>query len=387
MSTDSFVHLHNHTEYSMLDGAARVEDMVLAAKADGQTAIGITDHGNLYGVLDFYDTCRKHDVTPIIGLEAYMARNSRHDRPSRRGKVDDSGGEVDGGHRLYNHLTLLAESTQGYRNLIQLSSRAFLEGYYYKPRVDWELLEQHHEGLIATSSCLSGVVLEALVKDNFDEGLSMAARLQDIFGRDNFFIELQDHGIADQIRTNPFLIEIAKRLDAPLLATNDIHYVHRDDADTQDALLCVQTGSLMSDTNRFKFDSHENYLKTAAEMRYLFRELPDSCNNTLWIAERANVTISKDNDALPQFPIPQEYQKGTEAESANNYLRELTYQGALARYGDGLNQDVRDRIDYELGVIANMGFSDYFLVVWDLIRFAKESKIRVGPGRGSAAGC
>jgi DNA polymerase III subunit alpha len=182
MSTDSFVHLHNHTEYSMLDGAARVEDMVLAAKADGQTAIGITDHGNLYGVLDFYDTCRKHDVTPIIGLEAYMARNSRHDRPSRRGKVDDSGGEVDGGHRLYNHLTLLAESTQGYRNLIQLSSRAFLEGYYYKPRVDWELLEQHHEGLIATSSCLSGVVLEALVKDNFDEGLSMAARLQDISG-------------------------------------------------------------------------------------------------------------------------------------------------------------------------------------------------------------
>ncbi|CAB4862522.1 unannotated protein [freshwater metagenome] len=387
MSTDSFVHLHNHTEYSMLDGAARVEDMVLAAKADGQTAIGITDHGNLYGVLEFYDTCRKHDVTPIIGLEAYMARNSRHDRPSRRGKVDDSGGEVDGGHRLYNHLTLLAESTQGYRNLIQLSSRAFLEGYYYKPRVDWELLEQHHEGLIATSSCLSGVVLEALVKDNFDEGLSMAARLQDIFGRDNFFIELQDHGIADQLRTNPSLIEIAKRLDAPLLATNDIHYVHRDDADMQDALLCVQTGSLMSDTNRFKFDSHENYLKTAAEMRYLFRELPDSCNNTLWIAERANVTISKDNDALPQFPIPPEYQKETEAESANNYLRELTYQGALARYADGLNQEVRDRIDYELGVIANMGFSDYFLVVWDLIRFAKESKIRVGPGRGSAAGC
>ena len=387
MSADSFVHLHNHTEYSMLDGAARVEDLVLAAKADGQPAIGITDHGNLYGVLDFYDTCRKHDVNPIIGLEAYMARNSRHDRPPRRGKVDDSGGEVDGGHRLYNHLTLVAESTVGYRNLIQLSSRAFLEGYYYKPRVDWELLEQHHEGLIATSSCLSGVVLEALVKDQFDEGLAMAARLQDIFGRDNFFIELQDHGIADQIRTNPSLIEIAKRLDAPLLATNDIHYVHREDADMQDALLCVQTGSLMSDANRFKFDSHENYLKTAAEMRYLFRELPDACNNTLWIAERANVTISKDNDALPQFPVPPEFQKETEAESANNYLRELTYAGARERYGVSLSAEVTERIDYELGVIANMGFSDYFLVVWDLIRFAKESKIRVGPGRGSAAGC
>ena len=387
MSTDSFVHLHNHTEYSMLDGAARVSEMVKAAVEDGQPAIGITDHGNMYGILDFYDTCRKSGITPVIGLEAYMSGTTRFDRPPRRGKVDDGGGDAEGGHKLYNHLTLLSESNVGYRNLIQLSSLAYLEGYYYKPRLDWELLERYHEGLIATSSCLSGVVLEALLRGENEQALALAARLQDIFGRDNFFIEIQDHGIQKQIDTNPQLLEISRKLNAPLLATNDIHYVHRDDADAHDALLCVQTGSLMSDPTRFHFDSHENYLKSAAEMRYLFRDLPEACDNTLWIAERANVTISKDNDALPQFPVPEQYLKATPAQSANEYLRALTYDGARARYGHDLPDVVKDRLEYELAVISDMGFSDYFLVVWDLIRFARESKIRVGPGRGSAAGC
>src|ERR1017187_6457982 len=206
---ESFVHLDNHTEYSMLDGAARIEELVLAAKADGQRALGITDHGNLYGDIDFYEACRKHDVTPIIGLEAYMAANSRFDRPARRGKIDDTGGDTEGGQKLYHHLTLLATSNEGYRNLRELSSKAFLEGYYYKPRVDWELLERYHRGLVATSGCLGGVVLQALLADDVAGAEARAARLQDIFGRDNLFVELQDHGLAAQRQTNPQLVEIA----------------------------------------------------------------------------------------------------------------------------------------------------------------------------------
>ncbi len=387
MAADGFVHLHNHTEYSMLDGAARIEEMVQAAINDGQRAIGITDHGNMYGVIEFYETCRKLGVTPIIGLEAYMAANSRHDRPPRRGKIDDTGGDVDGGQKLYHHLTLLAETTEGYRNLIHASSLAYLEGYYYKPRLDWELLERYSKGLIATSGCLGGVVLQALLQDDYQKARDLAGRLQSIFGRDNFFIELQDHGIPEQVRTNPHLLSIAKDLNAPLLATNDLHYVGHDDAEMHDALLCIGTGSLVADPNRFRFQSNEHYLKSASEMRYLFREVPEACDNTLAIAERVNVEIEFDNDALPEFPIPEAYDKGDHNESANHYLRELTYEGARERYGDHLTDAVRDRIDYELRVIIDMGFADYFLVVWDLIRFAREAKIRVGPGRGSAAGC
>jgi DNA polymerase-3 subunit alpha len=384
---EGFVHLHNHTEYSMLDGAARVEEMVLAAKADGQTAIGITDHGNLYGVIDFYETCRKHDITPILGLEAYMAANSRFDRPPRRGKIDDTGGETEGGQKLYHHLTLLATSNAGYRNLRELSSAAFLEGYYYKPRLDWELLERYNDGLIATSGCLGGVVLQALLHDDDAKALELAGRLQTIFGRENFFIEMQDHGMPEQVRTNPGLLRIAQQLNAPLLATNDLHYVHHDDAEMHDALLCIGTGSLVADPNRFRFHSDQHYLKSAAEMRYLFRDLPDACDNTLAIAERASVTIEFDNDALPEFPIPVEFEGATHKDGANRLLRELTYRGAADRYGDNLSEEVRARLENELGVIADMGFSDYFLVVWDLIRHAREQGIRVGPGRGSSAGC
>ncbi len=384
---EGFVHLHNHTEYSMLDGAARVEEMVLAAKADGQRAIGITDHGNLYGVIDFYETCRKHDITPILGLEAYMAASSRFDRPPRRGKIDDTGGETEGGQKLYHHLTLLATSNTGYRNLRELSSAAFLEGYYYKPRLDWELLERYNDGLIATSGCLGGVVLQALLQGDDAKALELAGRLQTIFGRENFYIEMQDHGMPEQDRTNPGLLRIAQQLGAPLLATNDLHYVHHDDAEMHDALLCIGTGSLVADPNRFRFHSDQHYLKSAAEMRYLFRDLPDACDNTLVIAERASVTIEFDNDALPEFPIPAEFEGATHKEGANRLLRHLTYRGAAERYGEQLSDEVVARLENELGVIADMGFSDYFLVVWDLIRHAREQGIRVGPGRGSSAGC
>ncbi len=756
----SFTHLHQHTEFSMLDGAARVPDVIARAVADGQPAVGITDHGNMYGVLDFYKAAREAGIKPIIGTEAYMAANSRFERPVRRGRVDDTGGDAEAGEKLYYHLTLLAENNQGYKNLLKLSSEAFLEGYFYKPRClmpgqeivtpdgvkniedirvgdlvmthkgrfrmvtdvmtrhhagdifglrlnarygrvtwmtgehpvlirdrsgdrrwveakdieagrwggaehahawnswvclpkaeeskepvevirtadhvgwqpvsdrpgwwrrrtprrrigptfhyaqfideiplswdfgyflglyiaeggvhrsevswsfrndeldlmghcarmleklvaktpdiggrpdrpgyqgvqvrisspvlaqllkslcgngaagkhlpawiydapvefqravvdgifagdgavrddvtvlcqtsrnlawqvrtlraaladdfasvatvhvdhphhadqyrsnyspdtpplyrrclsderyvykpvaqvevrhydgpvfnieveddhsyvsdfaihncDWELLERHHEGLIATTGCLGGVVLQALLRGDFERATSLAARLQDIFGRQSLFVELQDHGLPEQHKTNPELIRLARRIGAPLLATNDSHYVSRSDAEAHDALLCVQTGSVKDDPNRFKFHGDEHYLKTAAEMRSLFRDYPEACDNTLWIAERADVTIEFGKPKLPEFPRPEGFGH------ADSYLRHLAYEGAAVRYGAPLPANVIERLDFELGVISDMGFSDYFLVVWDLIRYARDSGIRVGPGRGSAAGC
>src|SRR4051794_36659378 len=365
----------------MLDGAARIKEVIAAAVADGQPAIGITDHGNMYGVLDFYKEARAQGIKPIIGCELYQAGESRFERPVRRGRVDDTGGDGGEGEKLYYHLTLLAESNAGYKNLIKLSSQSFLDGYWYKPRVDWELLERHHEGVIATTGCLGGVVLQSLLSGQDEQALKLAGRLQDIFGRDNLFVEIQDHGLDKQRLTNPKLVEIAKRLNAPLLATNDSHYVHREDAVAHDALLCVQTGSPIDDPKRFKFDGEEHYLKSAAEMRQLFGELPEACNNTLWIAERANVEIEFGKPELPNFDLPPGF--ATEDE----YLRHLTLEGARERYGAALPAEVTSRIDYELGVIADMGFSAYFLVVWDLIKYAREKGIRVGPGRGSAAGC
>ncbi len=362
----------------MLDGAARIDEVVAAARADGQPAIGITDHGNMYGVLDFYKAARKQGMKAVIGTEAYMAAESRTERPVRRGRLDD--GDQGEGDKLYYHLTLLAETTLGYKNLMKLSSRAYLEGYYYKPRLDWELLQEHHEGIIATTGCLGGVVLQALLAHDFDLALKRAARLQDIFGRDSLFVELQDHDIPAQHQTNPQLIEIAKRIKAPLLATNDSHYTHREDSLAHDALLCVQTGALLSDPKRFKFHGHEHYLKSAAEMRMLFRHWESACDNTLWIAERANVEIEFGRSELPEFPLPFGFTSDTE------YLRHLVYEGAAARYPMPLTSDVRERLDYELDVIIDMGFAAYFLVVWDLIKYAKDQGWRVGPGRGSAAG-
>jgi len=378
---DSFTHLHVHTEFSMLDGAARLDELVAKAVQDGQPALGITDHGNMYGVLDFYKECRKQGVKPIIGTEAYMAYESRHERPARRGRVDDSGGDTEGGRKLYYHLTLLAESDKGYRNLIQLASLAFLEGYYYKPRMDWELLEKYSEGLIATTGCLGGHVLQALLQGDQKLATQHAGRLQEIFGKDNLFVELQDHGLQAQRDTNPQLIEIARAIGAPLIATNDSHYVHRDDHESHSALLCVQTGALLSDPKRFKFEGTEHYLKSSNEMRQLFRDFPEACDNTLWIAERADVTIEFGKPLLPNFPLPEGF------EDDAGYLDHLTWEGAKQRWGEVLPASVVERVAYELQVIKNMGFASYFLIVWDLIKHAKDAGIRVGPGRGSAAGC
>jgi DNA polymerase-3 subunit alpha len=377
----SFTHLHQHTEFSMLDGAARIPDVIARAAADGQPAIGITDHGNMYGVLEFYKAAREAGIKPIIGIEAYQAAESRFERPVRRGRIDDGGGDADAGDKLYYHLTLLAENGPGYKNLLKLSSEAYLEGYFYKPRCDWELLQRHHEGVIATTGCLGGVVLQALLRGDTERATALAGRLQDIFGRDSMFVELQDHGLDEQRRTNPELIRLAQRIGAPLLATNDSHYVSRHDAEAHDALLCVQTGSVKDDPKRFKFHGDEHYLKTADEMRYLFRDYPEACDNTLWVAERADVEIEFGKPKLPSFPRPEGFA------DADSYLRHLTYEGATARYGDPLPAEARERLQYELGVISDMGFSDYFLVVWDLIRHARDQGIRVGPGRGSAAGC
>ncbi len=377
----SFAHLHLHTEFSMLDGAARVDEVAKQAAADGQPAIAITDHGNMYGVLDFYKAAREAGVKPIIGIEAYMAGESRLERPMRRGRLDDTGGEADEGDKLYYHLTLLAESDQGYKNLLKLSSESYLSGYWYKPRSDWELLERYRKGVIATTGCLGGLVSQALLRGDVEQATAHAARLQDIFGKENLFVELQDHGIEKQKKTNPLLIEIAHRIGAPLLATNDSHYTAREDHLAHDALLCVQTGSTMDDEKRFRFEGSEHYLKTSAQMRALFAEVPEACDNTLWVAERADVTIELGKPKLPAFPLPEGFT------SSDEYLRHLSLSGARQLYSDPVPQNVVERLDYELGVIASMGYPDYFLIVWDLIRHAHDQNIRVGPGRGSTAGC
>ncbi|MGH9190345.1 MAG: DNA polymerase III subunit alpha [Acidimicrobiales bacterium] len=381
MRAGGFTHLHVHTEFSMLDGAARIDEVVAAAAADGQTAIGITDHGNMYGVLDFYRSSRARGLTPVIGTEAYMAAESRFERPVRRGRIDDTGGDGDGGNKLYYHLTLLAETTAGYRNLMKLSSAAYLEGYYYKPRLDWELLERHSQGVIATTGCLGGVVCQALLRGDLAAATAATARLADIFGPDQVFVELQDHGLDDQKRSNVELVAIARRLGLPLLATNDSHYTSQSDAVAHDALLCVQTGAQMDDPKRFKFEGDQHYLKTAAEMRHLFAELPEACDNTMRIAERACVEIEFGKPELPRFDLP----PGVASEDA--YLRQLTLEGAERRYGTPVPAEAIARLDHELAVISEMGLSAYFLIVWDLIAYARRRGIRVGPGRGSAAGC
>ena len=378
---DSFVHLHTHTEYSILDGASRLDDLIEAAVADGQPALGITDHGNMYGVLDFYRKCSDRDIKPIIGMEAYMAHESRYERPPRRGRVDDSGGDTEGGGKLYYHLTLLATDDTGYKNLIRVASRAFMEGYYYKPRCDWETLGDHSSGLIATTGCLGGQVPQALLRDNPEEALEKAARFQDIFGRENYFVEMQDHGIPEQHRINPQLLQIARKINAPLLATNDSHYTHRSDAAAHDALLCVQTGSLLEDTDRLKFHGDDHYLKSAVEMRSVFADLVEACDNTLAIAERAEVNIEFGKPRLPHFEVPEGFADDRE------YLEHLTFAGARERWGDPLPTAAAERLAYELEVINNMGFASYFLITWDLIAYARRRGIRVGPGRGSAAGC
>ncbi len=373
--TDSIVHLHNHTSYSLLDGAAKIEPLVQAAVADGQPALAITDHGNLYGLVDFYKTCKKHDIKPILGIEAYFC-----DDQAEKGGKKAVGADIDGTDKRYYHLTVLAENNKGYQNLLKLSSDAFLEGFYYKPRTSWDKLQEFHEGLIVTSGCLGGPVLQPLLHNNFDAALIAASRLQEIFGKDNFFIELQDHGIPEQHRTNPQLIEISRQLNAPTVVANDCHYVHHDDHVAHDSLLCIQTGSKIADEKRFRFQSDQHYLKTAEEMRYLFREIPTACDNTLWIADRADVSIDFDSLHLPVFAPPEGF------ESPIQYLTHLAHKGLRERYGEPTDEQYQ-RLAYELATMESLGLASYLLIVWDLCMFADSKEIRRGAARGSVAGC
>jgi DNA polymerase-3 subunit alpha len=375
--SDSFVHLHVHTEYSMLDGAARVGDLVAEVARQEMPAIAMTDHGNVFGAFDFYKQATKVGVKPIIGIEAYIAPESRHEKKRVQWA---SGGEDDvSGGGAYTHMTILAENNQGLANLFRLSSLASLEGYYYKPRMDRELLSRYADGLIATTGCPGGEIQTRLRMGNYREALRAASDYRDIFGTANFFLEVMDHGIDIENRVKADLLKLGKELKLPLLATNDLHYTFHEDAAAHEALLCVQSGSTLADPKRFRFDNSEFYVKTASQMRELFKEIPESCDNTLLIAERCNVTLREGENLLPQFEVPA-------GQTEDSWLRALSHEGLKKRLGDRTTPEHIARLDYELDVMIKMGFPGYFLVVADLCSHAREVGIRVGPGRGSAAG-
>ncbi|RPE74938.1 DNA polymerase-3 subunit alpha [Frondihabitans sp. PhB161] len=377
-SADSFVHLHVHSEYSMLDGAARVGPLIEAAVKQGMPAVAVTDHGNMFGAFDFYKTATAAGIKPIIGTEAYITPGTARGDKTRV-KWGDGGRDDVSGAGSYTHMTLLSESTEGMHNLFRLSSRASLEGYYFKPRMDREILSEHAKGLIATTGCPSGEVQTRLRLGQYDEAIKAAADFRDIFGKENYFAEIMDHGLGIERRIMDDLLKLAKQLDIPLVATNDLHYTHAHDSTSHAALLCVQSGSTLTDPNRFKFDADEFYLKTAAQMRHLFRDHPEACDNTLLIAERCEVKFDTEANYMPRFPVP-------EGETEETWFKKEVEKGLEYRYPDGISQAVRERADYEVGVIAQMGFPGYFLVVADFINWSKDNGIRVGPGRGSGAG-
>ena len=378
MSADSgFVHLHVHTEYSMLDGAARVDELVTEVANQGMPAIAITDHGNVFGAYEFNKKARAAGVKPIIGIEAYVAPESRFEK--KRVKWADGGEDDVSGGGAYTHMTLLAENNDGLSNLFKLSSLASLEGYYYKPRMDRELLSKYAKGIIATTGCPGGEIQTRLRMGAYKEAKQAASELRDIFGAENFYLEVMDHGIEIETRVKADLLKLGKELGLPLLATNDLHYTHHEDAASHEALLCVQSGSTLADPKRFKFDNNEFYLKTAQEMRTLFSDIPEACDNTLLIAERCNITMRENENLLPQYPVPA-------GESEDTWLRKESNKGLSARLGGNVEIKYQERLDYELEVMIKMGFPGYFLVVSDLCSHARSVGIRVGPGRGSAAG-
>ena len=381
---DQFVHLHVHTEYSMLDGAARVPDLLAEAQRLNMPAIAMTDHGNLYGAYEFYKKSKALGINPIIGLEGYYAPQGRFERrPFDFGGGFDEGTPEDPsagrGKHGYTHMTLWAETTPGMHNLFRLSSLASLEGFYHKPRFDRELLERYGTGLIGTTGCPSGEVNRWLQAGHYDRALAAAADFRDILGPGNYFCEVMDHGLQIEQRFREDLLKIARTLDLPLVATNDLHYVHAHDADAHDVLLCIGTRTTMDDPKRFRFDARDFYLKSAAEMRTVWSELPEALSNTLLIAERCHVEFNEAASLMPVFPVP-------EGESEESWLVKEVEIGLNRRYKGQIPDNVRRQAEYEVGVVMQMGFPGYFLVVADLVRYAKETGIRVGPGRGSAAG-
>lgn len=362
---EQFVHLHVHTEYSLLDGATRIKKLVKKAKEMNMPAVAITDHGNMYGAVEFYKAAKAEGIKPIIGCEVYVAPHDRHETF-----------EVDGVR--YYHLILLAENATGYKNLVKLVSLANIEGMYYKPRVDKELLRKYHEGIIALSACIAGEIPHSILSGNLSVTEDIINEYVDIFGRDNFFLEIQNHGMAEERKVDTVLIEMAQRLDLQLIATNDVHYLEKADSEFHDILLCIQMGKVITDTDRMKFSSDEYYLKSAQEMQSLFAQVPSAITNSLKIAERCNVDFEFGHLHLPNFPLP----KGM---TDTQYLRELCEKNLPVRYPNQ-SKKVKERLEYELGIIHKMGYDSYFLIVWDFINFARSHEIPVGPGRGSAAG-
>jgi DNA polymerase-3 subunit alpha len=368
MQHSEFVHLHVHSEYSLLDGAAQLEKLVAKAKELKFPAIALTDHGNLFGAIDFYLAAQKAGVKPILGCELYVAPGGRKER-----------GSQDGGYEGANHLTVLVRNRTGYQNLIKLVSRAFLEGFYYKPRVDRELLAQHADGLLVLSGCLNSEVSRMLSAGDAVRARETAGWYQEVFGKDHYFMEVQAHGIAEQERVMAETLRIAKSIGAPVVGTNDSHYLENGHSRAHEALLCIQTGTNLQDTSRFRFSTQEFYIKSAEEMARVFAELPEACSNTLAVAERCNLTLEFNQFHLPRYVVPSEH-------TLDSYLHELAHAGLKRRYGANPGDAIETRLAHELAVIEKMGFAGYFLVVWDFIRYAREQGIAVGPGRGSSAG-
>ncbi|MDR3048887.1 MAG: DNA polymerase III subunit alpha, partial [Elusimicrobiota bacterium] len=373
-----FVHLHNHTEYSLLDGACRLttdkgdpaELFDIISKEFKMPALAITDHGNMFGAMEFYWAAKKSAIKPIIGCEVYVAPQSRHDK-SQNEPDDDSG--------YYRHLTLLAKDYEGYQNLMRIVSIGFLEGFYYKPRVDKEVLRQYSKGIIAMSGCIVGEVANFLLKDDKKSALESAITYRDIFGADNFYLEIMDHGLEDEKKVLPDILELSQKTQIPLVATNDCHFLRKEDYKAHGVLLCIGTKKNLSDTNRFKFDSDLFYYRSPEEMINLFSYKPDALKNTLAIAEKINLEIDTNALYLPKFAIPKEFKDD------NDYLEKLCWEGLKQRYPN-TQKEHEDRLNHELTIIKKMGFSSYFLIVQDFIKYAKDNKIPVGPGRGSGAG-
>ncbi len=359
-----FVHLHLHTEYSLLDGFARIDKLFEKIKTLNMDSVAITDHGVMFGVVDFYTKAKEHGIHPIIGCEVYMASRSMHDKDG----ADD---------RDRGHLLLLVKNEVGYKNLIHLVSMGFTKGFYYKPRIDYDLLSKHSEGLICCSACLAGDIQQAIINDDYEKAKSLAIRLNDMFGQDNFYLELQDHGIDLQKKVNTSLIRLSKETDIPLVATNDVHYTNKEDRDIHDVLLCIQTGKIVQDENRMRFPTGEFYLKSPEQMKKLFAYAPEAIENTVKIAKRCNFDFDFKTRHLPIYPL--------EGISAKDYLKDLCQKGLYERY-DNVNDELRERLKFELDIIFQMGFEDYFLITWDFIKYAKDNGIIVGPGRGSCGG-
>ena len=366
MRSEDFVNLHVHTEYSLLDGACRIKELIKRVKDLGQKAVAITDHGNMYGAVEFYNAAKSEGIKPVIGCEVYVARRTRHDRDAR---LDSSP----------YHLVLLCENNEGYRNLVKLVSLASIEGFYNRPRVDLELLKKYHRGLICMSACLAGEIPRLLVEGSYDEAKTVALKYLEIFGENNYFIEIQNHGIKDELRILPLLYKLSAETGIPLAVTNDCHYINKKDSEVQDVLLCIQTGKTLDDTDRLRFETDEFYLKSADEMAELFRGHEEAIVNTSGIAERCNVEFEFGKIKLPKFRI--------EGVSDNNaYFRELCRKGMYEKYGNAPSEEVIERMEYELDIITKMGYTDYYLIVWDFIRYARDHNVPVGPGRGSGAG-